>query len=164
MHTQTVRLNSFITSTFVFLTTLFIVGCGSQPSYKSLAIPQSFYSQQCYITQNESYIWLEQKDEWLTLPENSRRQLEHAEVNWLEENILIVSLGQKPSAGFDITLTSWLMEQNHWQVVRQVKSPKEGSLQATMITSPCVLVKIPKTIKSFTLKSEGGVTLGRWIN
>ena len=56
------------------------------------------------------------------------------------------------------------MEQNHWQVERQVKSPSAGTMQATMITSPCVLIKIPKTIKSFTLKAENGAALGSWIN
>ena len=103
-----IKLNS-LTASIVVLATLLIASCGSQPSYESFVIPKSFYSQQCYITQAESYIWLEQEDEWLTLPEISQQQLAQAEINWLEENILIVSLGQKPSAGFDIKLTSWLM-------------------------------------------------------
>lgn len=146
------------------LLSIFLTACGSQPNYESFAIPKSFHSQQCYITQGESYIWLEQEDEWLTLPEISQQQFEQAQINWLEDNILIVSLGQKPTAGFDLKLTSWLMEQSHWQVERHIQMPKAGTMQATVITSPCVLVKIPKTIKSFTLKAENGSELGRWIN
>lgn len=157
---QLVKMKYLLTA---LLATYLLSGCGSQPAYESYAIPQSYYSQQCNITQSDSYIWLEQEDEWLTLPESSREQLEQAQVNWLEENILIVSLGQKPSAGFDVQLTAWLMEQDHWQVVQKIYSPSADSLQAMMITSPCVLVKIPKTIKSFTLKNENGAALGRWM-
>lgn len=163
MTIQFKKLNKLSISIFSLLSVVLLASCGSQPAHEGYAIPQSFYSQQCYITEGDSYIWLEQEDEWLTLPENSRAQLEQAQVNWLEENILIVSLGQKPSAGFDVQLTGWLMEQYHWQVVKKVNSPSEGSLQAMMITSPCVLVKIPKTIKSFTLKNENGAVLGRWM-
>lgn len=153
-----------LTAAIATLTAFFVASCSSQPNFENVAIPKSFHSQQCYITQGESYIWLEQEDEWLTLPEKSQQQFEQAQINWLEESILIVSLGQKPSASFDLKLTSWLMEQNHWQVERHVKTPKAGTMQATVITSPCVLVKIPKTIKSFTLKAENGAALGRWIH
>ena len=148
--------------TVVFVVAL-LTACGSQPSYNSYTVPQSFYSQQCYITQGESYIWLEQEDEWLTLPKMSQQRFEQAEINWLEENILIVSLGQKPTAGFDVKLTSWLLEQQHWQVERQIQAPKAGSMQAAMISSPCLLVKIPKAVKSFTLTDPSGRALGRWM-
>ena len=144
------------------MASLLASGCGSQPAYEGYATPVNYHSQQCYLTQSDSYIWLEQEDEWLTLPTNAQQQFEQANINWLEENILIVSLGQKPTAGFSVTLTNWLMEQNHWQVVGKVSRPEKGSLQATMMTSPCVLVKIPKAIKSFTLNNEHGNTLGRW--
>jgi hypothetical protein len=164
---QLLRIKQSVAVTFplliAFLSFFLLSGCGSQPAHEGYAIPKSFYSQQCYITEGDSYIWLEQEDDWLTLPENSRVQLEQAQVNWLEENILIVSLGKKPSSGFDVQLTGWLMEQDHWQVMQKINSPGAGSLQAMMITSPCVLVKIPKTIKSFTLKNENGVALGRWM-
>jgi hypothetical protein len=125
-------------------------------------MPQSFNSQQCYITQKESYIWLEQESEWMELPESARHQFDQASINWLKENILIVSLGQKPTVGYQVTLTHWLLEQDHWQVVELVSSPRKGSMQAMMITSPCVLVKIPKSVKSFSLNNEDGKTLGRW--
>lgn len=164
MRTGRVISNKLVASIMVVFTAFFVASCSSQPNYESVAIPKSFHSQQCYITQSESYIWLEQEDEWLTLPEISQQQFEQAQINWLEDNILIVSLGQKPTAGFDLKLTSWLMEQNHWQVERHVKTPKSDTMRAAVITSPCVLIKIPKTIKSFTLKAENGAALGSWIN
>ena len=141
---------------------LSLVGCGSQPAAARYSVPKSFHSQQCYLTQSESYIWLEQEDEWLNLPVAARQQMNQVAINWLEESVLIVSLGQKPSAGYGLELTNWLLEQNHWQVTRISHSPSQGSMQAMMMSSPCVLVKIPKAIKSFSLKSEQGQALGRW--
>lgn len=136
--------------------------CGSQPAQVSYTVPVSFQSQHCYITQSESFIWLETESEWLALPPQSREQFEHTELDWIDENILIVSAGQKPSAGYGIGLSHWFLEQDHWHVTRVEHQPSADSMQAQMITSPCSLVKIPKSVKSFTLKSDQGRTLGRW--
>lgn len=146
----------------LFMPIFVMVGCGSNPAHESYAVPERSYSQQCYITQKESYIWLEQEHEWLALPLKVRQQFEQENVNWLEENVFIASLGQKPTAGFNIELSQWLLEQNYWQVTRIIDEPKPGSMQAMMISSPCVLVKIPKTIKSFSLINPEGRILGRW--
>lgn len=151
------------TKVLLLLTTSMILfACGSQPAQIIHKVPVSTLSQQCYVSQSETYIWLEQEDEWLGLPEQTRQQFGQTEVNWLEENILIVSQGLKPSAGYGIELTNWLLEQDHWQVTRIAQQPATDSMQAQMMTSPCLLVKIPKSIKSFTLNGEQGQALGRW--
>lgn len=141
---------------------ILLTACGSQPAQETYSVPKGDSSQHCYITQSPSYIWLEQEAEWLALPAQSRQQFEQTKVNWLEENILIVSHGQKPSAGYSIELSNWLLEQDHWQVTRISHQPAVGKMQAQMMISPCLLVKIPKTIKSFTLNDEQGKMLGRW--
>ena len=139
-----------------------LVGCGSQPAQPSYSVPQRAYSQQCNITQSESYIWLEQEDEWLGLPEQARQQFEQEQIDWIKENVLIVSLGQKNTAGYDIELSQWLLEQDYWQVTRITRAPQAGKLNAMVMTSPCVMVKIPKGIKSFSLINPEGRVLGRW--
>jgi hypothetical protein len=141
---------------------LFVIACGSQPAQDVYSVPKEVHSQHCYITQSQSHIWLEQEDEWLALPPKARQQFEQVEVNWLKENILVVSSGQRSSAGYGIELSNWLLEHDHWQVTRIAHQPAAGTMQAQMIASPCLLVKIPKTIKSFELKSEQGQSLGRW--
>jgi hypothetical protein len=146
----------------VLFSLLGLTACASQSEQLSFTVPQSFHSQQCFVSQGEAYIWLEQEEHWLELPASIRGQMSHAQVNWIEENVLLVSLGQKPSAGYGIELTNWLIEQDHWQVVRVSHQPAEGSMQAMMMTSPCVLVKIPKRVKSFSLLNEQGQALGRW--
>jgi hypothetical protein len=145
-----------------FMVPMSLVACGSQPAQVTYSVPVSFQSQHCAVSQTEAYIWLEQENEWLNLPQQTRQQLKYAQINWLESNVLIVSQGTKPSAGYGIDLSNWLLEQNYWQARRVIYQPEVGRLQAQMITSPCTLVKIPKTIKSFTLNNEQGKVLGRW--
>ncbi len=147
---------------FSIFVLLGLTACASQAELKLQAVPTSYHSQQCYITQNEGYIWLEQEDQWHELPAATKNQMKEGKVNWLEENVLIVSLGQKNSAGYDVQLNQWLLEQDHWQVTRRVNQPAPGSMQAMMMTSPCVMVKIPKQVKSFSLFNEQGQALGRW--
>ena len=148
--------------TMIVTTLVALVGCGSQPAQSSYSVPQRAYSQQCNITQSESYIWLEQEDEWLGLPEQARQQFEQEQIDWLKENVLIVSLGQKTTAGYNIELSQWLLEQDYWQVTRITSTPQAGKLNAMVMTSPCVMVKIPKSIKSFSLINPEGRVLGRW--
>lgn len=146
----------------IIVSAVLLTACGSQPAIEQFNVPKSSHSQQCYLSQAESYFWLEQEDEWLTLPESFRQQFEQDEINWLAENIFIVSMGQKPSAGYGLQLSGWLLEQDHWQVTRMLHVPAAGTMQAMMMSSPCVMVKIPKAIKSFNLLGEKGQVLGRW--
>ena len=155
MRTGRVMSNNLVASIMVVFTAFFVASCSSQPNYESFAIPKSFHSQQCYITQGESYIWLEQEDEWLTLPEISQQQFEQAQINWLEENILIVSLGQKTTAGFDLKLTSWLMEQSHWQVERHIQMPKAGTMQARISPGAPFLSLVTTSISAGPTRSTG---------
>ncbi|MBL4796011.1 MAG: protease complex subunit PrcB family protein [Oleispira sp.] len=153
--------HSLIISFFIVLISL-LSACGSQPAQMVYQVPKSTASQQCFITQTDSQIWLEQEDEWNALPIAARQQLESAQVDFTQESILIISAGQKSSSGYRLELTNWLLEQDHWQVTRIAHQPPADSMQAQVITSPCLLVKIPKTIKSFTLNNEQGQMLGRW--
>lgn len=153
---------NYQTVIFYGIALFMVTGCGSHPAYHIYETPKSYSSQQCNITQKESYIWLEQESEWDELPNQAREQFEQADIDWVKENILIVSMGKKPSAGYGVRLSRWLLEPDHWQVVEILSTPREGSMQAMMMTSPCVLVKIPKSVKSFYLNNEEGQTLGRW--
>ena len=145
----------------IVLTSL-LSACGSQPAQRVYQVPASTVSQQCFITQSESQLWFDQEEEWNALPIAVREQLESADIDFSAESVLIVSAGQKPSAGYGLKLTNWLLEQDHWQVTRIAQQPGANSMQAQFITSPCLLVKIPKAIKSFTLNNEQGQALGRW--
>ena len=146
----------------LLMTTVGLCACGSQPAQSVYQVPESTASQQCFITQTDSQLWFDQEEEWNALPIRAREQFESVGIDFTRDSVLIVSAGQKPSAGYSLKLTNWLLEQDHWQVTRIIKQPATDSMQAQFITSPCVLVKIPKAIKSFTLTSDQGQVLGRW--
>lgn len=141
---------------------IFLFACGAQPAQVMQPLPKSYSSQQCYVSESELYIWLEEKSEWQQLPERTRNAFSHAAINWHKERILLLSEGQKPSAGYGLKVEGWLLEQNYWQATKRVRTPVPGSLQAQMITSPCLLLVLPKSVKSFTLKNSAGQELGRW--
>lgn len=145
----------------ILLTSL-LSACGSQPAQIMYSVPKQIVSQQCFITQAESQVWLEREDEWNGLPENAKQQLSAAGIDFTRSNVLIISTGQKPTPGYSLELTNWLLEQDHWQVTRIARSPSVNSMKAQVITSPCLLVKIPKSIKSITINNEQGQPLGRW--
>lgn len=140
----------------------FFAGCGAQPAHKIQPLPKTFLSTQCYVSQSDVNIWLEQESEWQQLPEQTRNEFSQASIDWTRERILLISEGQKPSAGYSLKLENWLLEQNYWQATKLQRSPAPGTLQAQMITSPCLLVVIPKSVKSFTLNDVSGNELGRW--
>jgi len=139
-----------------------LAGCGSQPMQDLQPLPKTYSSQQCYVSQGEVNIWLEEKAEWDQLPEKTRSEFSQANINWEQERILLLSEGQKPSAGYDLKLEGWLLEQDYWQARKLVRSPAPGTLQAQLITSPCLLVVLPKSVKSFTLKNAADQEIGRW--
>ena len=87
-----------------------ITACGSQPELNMQQVPEKNASHQCYITQSESFIWLEQESEWDELPEQAKSQLGTQPIDWAKENILIISEGNKPNAGYGLELTNWLLE------------------------------------------------------
>jgi uncharacterized lipoprotein YmbA len=56
--------------------------CGSQPAQVIYQVPETMVSQQCFITQSESQIWLEQEEEWNALPIAARQQFESEEIDF----------------------------------------------------------------------------------
>jgi hypothetical protein len=145
----------------IMITSL-LSACGSQPAQVVYQVPNTLTNQQCFVTQSEEQIWFEGEDEWNELPKGVRHKLGAEEIDFTKNNVLIVSAGQKPTSGYALELTNWLLEQDYWQVTRLLHQPAANGMSAQVITSPCLMVKIPKSIKSFTLNDEQGQSLGHW--
>lgn len=68
------------------------------------------------------------------------------EVDFQRNMVLLVSMGQQPSAGYgyDVSRVSASVE-NHTAVVRVTPvTPPPGVLTAQMITHPCILIRVPR--------------------
>ncbi|MBI5056425.1 MAG: protease complex subunit PrcB family protein [Nitrospirae bacterium] len=68
------------------------------------------------------------------------------EVDFTAENILLVEMGQRSTAGYEIRLAENTVSVSN--AIADVKiswiEPREGHVTAQVITSPCVMIKLPK--------------------
>lgn len=85
-------------------------------------------------------------------------------VDFSREGVLVIEMGRRPSAGYGVDLASspgkfrnatlWLSL--FW------REPAPGSMQAQVLTSPCVIVRIPKgTFRSIQLVDQAGLPRGK---
>ena len=82
-------------------------------------------------------VWSEHASRVLPRPE-----LPH--VDWSKEMVVIVRLGERPSAGYSIEVESIDTESSPWTVVAREKRPKEGALVPMMITHPFQIIAVPR--------------------
>ncbi|MFO8141282.1 MAG: protease complex subunit PrcB family protein [Marinobacter sp.] len=64
------------------------------------------------------------------------------QVNLDEEALVIVTLGQKPTAGYSVGLDSASRENKTLKLVMTVTQPAPGMMVAQVITSPCVVLAV----------------------
>ncbi|MFV8570394.1 protease complex subunit PrcB family protein [Marinobacter sp. SBS5] len=62
------------------------------------------------------------------------------QVNLAEEQLIFVTLGQKPSAGYSLGLADVSLENNTLKLQMELKAPAPGMMVAQVITSPCVVL------------------------
>lgn len=72
-------------------------------------------------------------------------QPQMADVDFASEGVLIIHLGQQPSAGYGLSLGDTDVKVKDGQAVVSVThtKPAAGTLQAQVLTSPCLMVKLP---------------------
>lgn len=64
------------------------------------------------------------------------------QVNLDQEALVIVTLGQKPTAGYSVGLESASRENKTLKLVMTVTEPAPGMMVAQVITSPCVVLAV----------------------
>jgi len=63
------------------------------------------------------------------------------EINFENTIVLFLSMGEKPTAGYQITVERIVLEQDTLKVAVKMKKPGPGKTLATVITQPYVMVK-----------------------
>jgi len=87
----------------------------------------------------------------LELPAQNMAVQQLRQVDLEKEHLLFVTLGEKPTGGFSVSLVSTSVESagksadNTLQLFMAVRSPAPGTMVAQVITSPCVVVAVPAT-------------------
>jgi hypothetical protein len=129
-----------------------IAGCSDVPPDVGLRVKQVLQSDYC-AQAAPGVALITDESQWLTLqPANDRfvgtpdtRSGQSSFAQLAEDSLLIlVAAGQQPSAGYHLAVDTYAWEREQDELVLSVEldSPPGDSMQATVITSPCVVIAV----------------------
>lgn len=133
------------------LTTL--AGCEPLPEDVGLRITSVMQSDYCGHEQPSAY-QIEQESQWQALhrggerflpnPADDRSNSQRYRELAANSLLVVVAAGQKPSAGYRVVVDTydWQRELDELTLQVAVEGPTVGTVQATVLTSPCNLVAI----------------------
>jgi PrcB C-terminal len=79
--------------------------------------------------------------------EGKTPELKTPSINFEQETVLALFLGEKNSGGYSINVEQIMNVIDKVNVVYKITSPKAGEMVTTVMTQPYCIVKIPKTSK-----------------
>lgn len=85
----------------------------------------------------------DQLQKLLELPTQNLAVQQLRQVNLEHEHLLFVTLGEKPTGGYSVSLASVQGEEATLRLAVKVREPAPGAMVTQAITSPCVVVAIP---------------------
>ncbi|MEC7815993.1 MAG: protease complex subunit PrcB family protein [Pseudomonadota bacterium] len=118
---------------------------GGSVNDSEVNVRQVTQSAQCGLTgPGIAYVLNESERESL-LDLNGQNMVTRAvrDVNLTRESIVIVTLGQKPTAGYSVGLANASADGETLTLSVQVSSPPADAMTAQVITSPCVVLAVP---------------------
>ena len=131
--------------------TLVLASCGATEQRK-LSLEQVFHSSNCAVAEPVGTIITDQS-QWLAITGADGNLLrdsadtgasERYQILVADSLLVLVAAGSKPSAGYDIRIDTdnWKLQGDTLLLRVQQTSPAPDSMQASVITSPCVVVAI----------------------
>jgi hypothetical protein len=132
---------------------LFLCGCNDNTAETGkVTIEEVFQSAYCGVSEPTGYI-IANEAQWRRITQGGQRLLRDSPATQTnsrfqalaEESLLVLlAAGQKPSAGYSIRVetSAWSREQNELLLNVVQGSPAADSMQAAVITSPCVVIAI----------------------
>ena len=127
--------------------TLLLAACasGGSVSESAVSVRQVTQSAQCGLTgPGIAYVQNDSEREAL-LDLNGQNMVTGAVrgVNLEQESIVIVTLGQKPTAGYGVGLADASADGKTLTLSVRVSEPPADAMTAQVITSPCVVLAVP---------------------
>lgn len=85
---------------------------------------------------------------------NSTREpgLSIPEIDFSESSVLFLAMGQRTTGGYTISVDRIVTEDNNWVVFVKKKGPGPTDFVTDVITTPYILVSIPKTTASIVFR------------
>ncbi|WP_417518445.1 protease complex subunit PrcB family protein [Marinobacter sp.] len=128
-----------------------LIGCAASDKAENkpdaLLARQVIQSAHCGLTgPGLAYVQTSERlQQLLELPAQNMAVQQLRQVDLEKEHLLFVTLGQKPTGGYSVSLASAKMERgdNMLQLSMVVRAPAPGTMVTQVITSPCAVVAIP---------------------
>jgi len=102
------------------------------------------------------YTLVESKEALVSIFEtiNSTREpgMEIPSIDFSTESILLLAMGQKNTGGYSISVDRIVNEGDDWVVYVKNSAPGPTDFVTDVITTPCILVSIPKTSSNIVFK------------
>lgn len=86
-----------------------------------------------------------------------------SEVDFARDAVLLVGMGQRPTAGHAVELASPAARLEGTTAVVKValRAPAPGTMSAQVVTSPCLAVRLPRAgLEAVRVEDEAGTVLG----
>lgn len=125
---------------------------GTGSKQYSLQAAVIYKSGQCNRFANEpAASWIKNDEELFIVYTRLRRDIlgtgtaELPQVDFTKERLLLVDMGQKPTAGYSLETTSQIINVIDGTADLELKwsEPEPGSILTQVITSPCIMIKLP---------------------
>ncbi|MGO1461398.1 MAG: protease complex subunit PrcB family protein [Marinobacter sp.] len=126
-----------------------LIGCAAPDTAKEPPreplVRQVIQSAHCGLTgPGLAYVQTpERLQKLLELPTQNMAVQQLRQVNLEQEHLLFVTLGEKPTGGYSISLASAENLENTLHLSMTVRSPAPGTMVTQAITSPCAVVAVP---------------------
>ncbi|MBV1882359.1 MAG: protease complex subunit PrcB family protein [Pseudomonadales bacterium] len=148
-----------IVSVGVYVTFLLLVACNT--TNEPLVVTAVYGSSQCFVNQQQiSKIKTQQEltvlmDKGLAPIQRRLRvgakpeavpPVDSVNVDFEKHDVYLISQGSKSSAGYSIKLASEVatIENDTLILPIEIKQPRRGTMQAQLMTSPCLVISLPK--------------------
>lgn len=79
-------------------------------------------------------------------------ELEIPLINFEQEFVVALFLGEKTSGGYSISVEQIMNVNDKVIVIYKIESPKKGEMVTTVMTQPYCIIKMPKTLKEVEFK------------
>jgi len=142
-----------------------LLGCqavGGEKPLRSLPVISLQSLSQCGVS-DPGLGWVRQLSELSVLPETLRLPVDRLTLDFTQHSLLVVYLGAQPNTGYRLQrlASEAPLLVGRLQVEVERITPKPGMMYAQMITSPCLLLEIPKgDYSQIEVLDQHGVSLG----
>ena len=130
---------------------------------RAISVEVLYRDQQCGLPQAQTR-WLRTQPEYHSLFRELRQsymgdQALPPPVDWSEYGVLLVAMGQKNTGGYGLALdgAGAALSDGVLGITLQWREPQKGMMVTQVLTSPCILLKVPKSgFDRIEIKDQSG--------